>query len=380
MCDTKKCDGSRGELLCAVSKAWDDFSGNEWILDSEGFYFNECDKKVIEKHNNSKSKANQIQPRVIPQTVVGNLGQAKVIIFNLNMGARDDDFSAKPRNQKVYDPFSKKKEVWHAHAFKYFIENKVELDKKIKRIKEAKEFSDIQGLYNTITRHLTEKTPNSAYDEKTKLEEKRNDAEIEHYYWYILLPLMQLKFPFEPKLITPTLLIDDYYSGIEGNGKSALRIAYKNSANEKGYVSFDNWQQLYGDMVTRVTSGTRTNNDEEIEFEENAFLKSNNTDIKYFEEIMLIQMFPYASINGSALTKDLVEIKKRYNNFVDALLEAVEKHNQHNDTDQIAIVFNRVGQNKAALDAFINNQDRKTAAYRNEGKRPKYLNHTITEK
>lgn len=378
MGDTQKYNGPRGELLGAVSKAWDEFSGNEWKLDSEGFYFNKCDKKIIDEHN--ASKANEIQPRVIPQTVVGNLGHAKVVIFNLNMGARDDDFSAKPRNQKVYDPFSKKKEVWHAHAFKYFIESKDSLDEDIKRIKDAKQFSDIQDLYKKITDHLTTKKANSEYNETTELAEKRNDAEIEHAYWYILLPLMQLKFPFEPTLITPALLIDDYYSGIEGNGKSALRISYKSSSKEKGYVSFDNWQQLYGDMVTRVTSGTRTNNDEEIEFEENAFLKSDDIDIKYFEEIMLVQMFPYASINGSALTQDLVDIKQRYNDFVAALLKAVERHNQKHDADQINIVFNRVGQNKDGLDGFINNRERKTSTYRNEGKRPKYLNHTITEK
>lgn len=378
-------DDIRENLIDSVTRSWQEFVGHEWELDSTGFYFNSEDKEVINTHNDTK--INKIQSSVIPQTLIGNLNYAKVIVFNLNMGAKKGDFE----QMDVYNPRELQNSTPHAQAFwnmwsEDFKDNEyvedMDPEKIANIILEAKSFKDDQvvEIYKNIVKFLTDTDKKNV-----TIQNKDNQimhSKVEHYYWYVLLPLIQLKFPFEKNFISPGLLIDDYYSGIAGYGKSAFKIKYKQNDDKLGDrkkigdVNYWNWQQMYKDMLTRISKPLSEKEDKVIIFEDDAFLKGK---IEYFEEIMLVQMFPYASIDGKALTHDLHDVTNRYNEFVKEFLKAIDTHNQNHTDDPIIIVFNRVGNSQKILSEFLNEVGDKTSVYRNEIRRPKYLKDTLTE-
>lgn len=313
--------------------------------------------------------------------MVGNLNKTKVIIVNLNMGAKVNDFT----KVKDYNPRKLSDTIPHAQAYwnvwdettdnEYIKQACYSPQEMIKIIESATTFDneELQRVYKEVLDFFIGDNREKNIEITNDKKKQQQHAQIEHYYWYVILPLIQLKFPFEKNFVPLALLVDDYYSGIAGHGNSALRIKYE---NKKGKIDFTNWHEYYSEMYERIVEGKDTS-EKQLVFEENAFLK-NKLSIQHFEEIMLVQLFPYSSIDGTALSGDVLQsIWDDSIRFLKKFIKTIDDHNLKNPEDKIVVVMNRKG---GRWDEFENTIDslETNFIYKNvQPSYPKHLNQNI---
>lgn len=332
------------DLKDRVGKKYLEHFSEPYVLGENGFYFSCQDESDF-------NKSIRINTRVIPQYIQwGN--NVKVIIVNLNMGAATNDMPDElEREYSPYDPGEKFN--FQSAVFNYVFPIKGKEPRwtlstssreywqtKAREILQATSFQDIENTIYADMLHFFEKGTNT---EITDERLKKEHAIEENIYWFIISPLLQLKFGLSKDVdfMPLGLIVDDYYSGVaKDTHQGKLKL-------EKQEVVWDSWYQYFSSRNTP------------LKFRDDSFLKHK---IHHFDELALLQLFPYSSKGRTSIENKNGEFKdvwQKSTDFIENVLKEVKIFNEsQSNSETIKVVFNRDGllDNKIK-DNFYKNQD-----------------------
>ena len=361
---------TREQLNQAAKEDYDKLKVNNSLYkieDENGkpqFFLTSLQDETI-KNKNSELGNGGFALDLIPNDISGNLMTANVIILNLNMGAGADhkDFynfiKDCNKGENCFSPYttefgeSKKQSSFSQTMFYEMLSNEKLKGTVDTILTENYSIIEAKDLYEKIKQCLQEIFN---YEKNTKIlsnalkdyglnDDKKGKDTLNNFYRLVIIPLLQLKFPFEDELqISPIFIAtDDYYTGIgEGKGSNKLHINrkvynwYKKDENSAACTEY-----IFGDKeIPLLDDG-------------NSLLANENLNVKYFNNIMLVQQFPYASNKSEkGITGKNSFIP--WQNFVRHLLYDINNFNKYKVTEEkkISIIVNR-GKANYLKDTFV---------------------------
>lgn len=325
----------------------------------------------INKLHNTKINKNHSNDHfvlsTIPNAISGSLSSAKVIILNLNMGAGKngpsflkDIINYENNSQYIYSPttsdFITGKNYSFSQTMFYYAFNKnLQMRADLKCMLSDKfDIIRAQCVYEKIKNNLIKIYSNSLNLASTNKEIKNNfpslyndlkryyldfsDVGINtlgNFYRQMLIPILQLKFPFEVALHIHPIFIatDPYYVPIDNKGSERARFLIK--PHSYTWNGKNNWLNY-------------TFEQQNISFSESLLAK---VGVKSMDNIMLIQLYPYSS-NKFYINKNTPHDFGYWKKFVCELVNTIDDYNHHNSTDQIQLILNRSGNNYVDLNSL----------------------------
>lgn len=280
---------------------------------------------------------------LIPNNIVGSLATAKVIILNLNMGVGKDSeaFFERLDNDYVYNPtnanhgigkkFSRSQTTFH-EAFNTKPQLRAVVDKILKR---KYKLDKAQDLVNEMRRFYLKPAKVEAILTNYQLPLTTAGYEtLSNFYRLIVLPLLQLKFPFEKDLLLPPLSLatEPYFVPIDDQPKLRYNILQVDP-DEYSWDGENAWTKYVYGGETLPLLGPAT-----------SLLAS--LGITNLAEIMFLQQYPYASKSFDRPRRHKEALEATFApwlSFMTTLISLINEYNRGNETDQIKIIYNRIG-------------------------------------
>lgn len=319
----------------------------------------------------------QFVTSLIPNNLSGSLMTAHVLVLNLNMGAGRSEIECCDTNkhcQHKYSPtatqytklndhkaYSLSQTIFHEafrnnHKMRQTLLKIMDSAYSIKKARKLYQIicADLQIIY---TNKLNLKSADNDYSKLRKSLKKydlksspKHVQTLSNFYRQAVLPLLQLKFPFELKLNFAPISIasEPYYVPIDrqlGDAKTfQLDPSQYNWNNHTGKDEHGN--VIEGDDAwTNYVFSNQT-----LRFQPGQVSLLEKLQIKHVSEIMLLQQYPYASSSFNRAHND--NVFKPWQAFVQELLIAIDDYNQACPDDQIQIIRNRKGTDYLTLDAL----------------------------
>lgn len=308
----------RLDLVNNVRNVWP--GTDKLILDKDGFFLSKEHKTIISDLGSN----GPVLSHTVPNSVAGNLLQAKVIVISANVGAVIEDRVFEQNADNPTDPYL----LDDVNVFK-----ELTFSKDYQRIF----LPQNKMMENVVDEILNGSNPQSLYLELLEKTEalleispwKNEEWKLFHFYAYIAFPLMNTKYSFDPTYAMPpiSLLFNSRYSNMSGNG------AYKNDLKFDSVVNIGE-----GEWVNFVENDKR--DPQQLVFRNNAWLAEN--DVKTLNQIMVLQEFPYRTMGVQDLErKGLTKIYQEYLSGIKGLLTLIREHNLNNESDSIKVVLTR---------------------------------------
>jgi len=352
-----------------------------WDADIENFFCLKSDSEtgfVTEFHISKLNKyektnvhlKNDFVLSVIPNVISGNLASCKVVIFNLNMGAGkdgdsffDDILYSKYQNLKCkFSPYTAEGPNGKFYSFSQTmfheaLNNNEQMNSDVRymlsndfTVNKAKIiYGKIKANLTTIYEHNLNRESQSIEAHKYYLLEnelEKYNLDFSHkgintlsnFYRHMIIPLLQLKFPFETKLnIAPVFIASDpYYLPIDDNTSRTGRFRLKPS--KYNWNGNNSWiKYIFGNK--------------KIYFLGKNISLLEKIGVQKLSDVMLMQLYPYASNNFT--NKKNLDYFHDWKEFIRDFVRIIDQYNGQNKDDQIQIIFNRNGNNYIELNRLV---------------------------